>query len=474
MKSDASTLEYAKLDVAGGGTGAVTLSAGVVIAAGTSAFTTKSNPAGAFIDDSSAQTISGAKTYSNSALVYRNPANTFSLTQVNPAITASYNTEFQMAATYLIYIAGSNKKRMNLSTRAVEDTNTDAYTVISAALAALPASSGAKIMMNSGLYTLSNTIIPPSYVHLEGEGQFGITQLRPTGDFPAIEMSGTSKKNIIIENFYITHNQPAYTSSLVNFKPTTAVSDCRLQHLSLYDFTNAVGSGIGLDATLGSIYRNNIRDCFSYGFENFINATVPSNVTTGFFANNNRFSDCQIAFPKRLLKLSGPANGAFDDNVFINCEMQSGASTLCGWDYETGYSGHCFYTVHVGCMVQDLPVGTKYALINTVTELNLIGCHPAWLIGGAGATTQNKVRSLDLHTVSRGRSTQSGNASTKVFNIAHGLSAAPTNVKITHGSDDATGSPTVTSDSTNVIITYPVAPPTGSSNLIWNWEATVF
>lgn len=74
----------------------------------------------------------------------------------------------------------------------------------------------------------------------------------------------------------------------------------------------------------------------------------------------------------------------------------------------------------------------------------------------------------------KGVSTQSGNASTTAFNIAHGLYTTPASYTLVPQSADATGAPVVTATSTNLVLTYPVAPPTGSSNLIWVWSAGVY
>jgi len=104
VKSDGSDLEYAKLDVAGGGTGQVTLSTGtVLIGAGTSGITTKANPAGAFLGDSDVQNVTGTKSWFDTTLAYRNPANTFTLTMKNPAITADGNTMINQPYKYLVY-----------------------------------------------------------------------------------------------------------------------------------------------------------------------------------------------------------------------------------------------------------------------------------------------------------------------------------------------------------------------------------
>ena len=104
VNSGGTDLDYGTLPVAGGGTGAATLTAGVVIASGTSAFTTKANPAGAFIDDSSTQTIIGLKTFTDQTLKLRNPANTFSGQIWNPDVTSDIILDlFNTLPTYIVY-----------------------------------------------------------------------------------------------------------------------------------------------------------------------------------------------------------------------------------------------------------------------------------------------------------------------------------------------------------------------------------
>jgi parallel beta-helix repeat protein len=70
-----------------------------------------------------------------------------------------------------------------------------------------------------------------------------------------------------------------------------------------------------------------------------------------------------------------------------------------------------------------------------------------------------------------GTSTQSGNGTTKVFNIAHGLATTPTYANAIATSSDANGQPVITKDGTNIIVTYNMAPLTGTNNLTWLWVA---
>lgn len=70
-----------------------------------------------------------------------------------------------------------------------------------------------------------------------------------------------------------------------------------------------------------------------------------------------------------------------------------------------------------------------------------------------------------------GPATFSGNASTTVFNIPHGLIPAPEVYFVEPTSSDARGTYDRSVSSTNITITYPIAPPSGSSNLTFIWGA---
>jgi microcompartment protein CcmK/EutM len=73
-----------------------------------------------------------------------------------------------------------------------------------------------------------------------------------------------------------------------------------------------------------------------------------------------------------------------------------------------------------------------------------------------------------------GSSTQSGNASATSFNIAHGCFTTPLTWYVQPTSADARGSILVTATSTNLVVSYSTAPPSGTSNLTWVWSAAVY
>lgn len=77
-------------------------------------------------------------------------------------------------------------------------------------------------------------------------------------------------------------------------------------------------------------------------------------------------------------------------------------------------------------------------------------------------------------TENSGTSTQSGDGTTTVFTIAHGLDETPTIANVWAESADANGDFYVSNkDGSNIEITYASAPASGTNNLTWGFEARV-
>jgi hypothetical protein len=68
-----------------------------------------------------------------------------------------------------------------------------------------------------------------------------------------------------------------------------------------------------------------------------------------------------------------------------------------------------------------------------------------------------------------GKAVASGNGSTTVFNIAHAIGANPTIAMANCASHVNTY--TYTTDSTNIVVTFTTAPPSGTNNVIIYWRA---
>lgn len=74
-------------------------------------------------------------------------------------------------------------------------------------------------------------------------------------------------------------------------------------------------------------------------------------------------------------------------------------------------------------------------------------------------------------TENSGTATFSGNGTQTQFIIPHGLAWYPTSAVVTAGSSDARGDFYVTYDTVNLTITYAVAPPSGTNNVVLRWYA---
>jgi len=480
--NDAGTdVGYTALGVAGGGTGVATISSGsLLVGAGTSAITTKAAPAGAILGDSDVQNITGAKTWMDQTFKLRNPANTFTLTQVNPAITANYNTELESPFSYIIYLSGSTCKRMNMVTRAIEASGTTHDVIIQGAIDALGNNSGKSIFIKNGLYTLTASLNDTSingYYNLIGESNG--TQLRPSGDVPAIIVS---KNYVNLQDIQFTHNQPAYTSSLLQIRdPSNATTTTRC---NFYDFGHKAGSGIGVSnqstGTFLGMLRHTFTACEVYGFNNAILAEVTAG--TNNWITNLAFTNIRCWYPKNAsFKASTNVAGAAVDhchfmNLESNCQPSGANQTVCGFDYDT--TGRALYTTHTNCAIIDLGTGSFYAKVNSNTELMLNGCVPSYKIGGSGVSS-HKVIDNGYYGLARGTATFSGDASTTDFTITHDaghfLNNTPNLVRVMPCSADAQGSVYVdktTLTDNVVVIKYAIPPPTGTNNVILDWEVS--
>lgn len=80
---------------------------------------------------------------------------------------------------------------------------------------------------------------------------------------------------------------------------------------------------------------------------------------------------------------------------------------------------------------------------------------------------------ISSYTENKGSSTKSGDATTVTFTIAHGLGSTPSYFNVQPTSSDADSEFYCTADATNITLTYPFPPPTGSSNLTYVWRATI-
>jgi len=98
---------------------------------------------------------------------------------------------------------------------------------------------------------------------------------------------------------------------------------------------------------------------------------------------------------------------------------------------------------------------------NIVAQVSLVG------------TNDMVKHNIGYVTENSGTDTFSGDGTTTVFNIPHGLASTPNAYGVSPLAPDADAARTITVDATNIIITYSTAPPIGTDNLKFGWWAEV-
>jgi hypothetical protein len=113
--------------------------------------------------------------------------------------------------------------------------------------------------------------------------------------------------------------------------------------------------------------------------------------------------------------------------------------------------------------------GTKFVRFPKGSALQVLRVNS----GGTDLEYADAASGSQVANVISGVSTQSGDAITTAFDIAHGIGFTPVSVSVEPSSVDAIGDYVVDFDDTNITITYQSAPPDDTDNLVWNWIAVV-
>lgn len=109
-------------------------------------------------------------------------------------------------------------------------------------------------------------------------------------------------------------------------------------------------------------------------------------------------------------------------------------------------------------------------IVLTLPNINAnVGTFNSVTVNAKGQVTAASNLSAGLSVA---QSIQSGTGIVTTFNIAHGLGGIAKAVVIA-ASQDASGISYITTDTTNIVINYNVAPPSGTNNLIFNWIANL-
>jgi len=252
--------------------------------------------------------------------------------------------------------------------------------------------------------------------------------------------------------------------------------------------------GLGLQASNGNILNgttlDGVRLLAGTDFSKITNVHV-TNARNGFIvlaqANNVIIANCTAYNNKRHgfstfggLRTTFNTCYAWDNGSSLASTYDgfnldgdggsNGSSTQCRliscYAYDSRGSGS--KTQRYGLAITSFGVNTFVELCDIRNNVNALGV----LDNGSNTKFGNNIG--DYVTEAQGLSaTQSGNGSTSSFNIAHGLSKAPTYAIATAQTQDAIGPLWVTSDATNITINYATPPRSGTNNLRWYWRALV-
>jgi hypothetical protein len=505
------------------------------------------------------QTVTGAKTYNDQKLVYRNPANTFSLTSRTPAITANLDTRVSLPFSYYIFKDGSNYYAKNGFTTGIDYSGSVADVVIQSAITAVLAlGRPGKILFSPDDFPMNAPLDIPTAIassvkplHLIGihnsSRDFG-TRFSATTSFPTnryfIETSGctdlsnkfarlfisdiggynlnfatrnvgflkfeadpSTNKDIIVQNVYtqylwrgihligavwwgvfsglhfedqnsafigdadIVLEQGSHTNATVNPWPKA----------NMFKDVLAIHSG----TVAGGGSMNNSLKAIDSGYNIFQNYVVDSNCVfnesifsfTGK-ASANEMDHCMVLDTNQTPSPDNRAGCLYLSGT--NCfDNKFRSMRLTDYKYMLAIKGGAYRNdiEMAGYWGANLDIDDSGSGID-----NIVRIFPGVL---AAATPQSKptttggtgnIRIIDNRkgAITQGVSTQSGNASTTAFNIAHGCFTTPLTYTVIPQTVDARGTPIVTATSTNLVITYPSAPPIGTNNLTWVWTAGVY
>ncbi len=549
-------ISYSFLKVPGGGTG-LTTATGVIIGTGTTAMTTKANPAGAFLGDSDVQNITGGKTFKDQIFKLRNPADTQTLTFRNPVLTSSQDYRFNSNYSYLVFKDGSTYYAKSGITKGIESSNSDAATVIQYCITTLLATSrGGTILFSPDDFPLATPLDIPTATganvrplsligSTNAHNRVGMTTFSTTAAFPTnrymIETSGCTDlslkfalltiKNIGAYNLNLAtlnagflkyEHETGYPRSIVMdnvytqyiWRPLHLIGAVWWGEFTNLNFSDASSSFTGdTDILLeqgshtsvalnpwpkGNVFRdiqvnhsghmaNSLR-ATAAGYNRFDNYTVDGDPSSYYFTDS-------------VWSFSGKSNSnvmrdglVLDLNTVPSPDNRLGSLALDG----TSCYNNRFYNMNLfdashsislknGTYRNDIEVAGFWGVNLDIDDSgsgagNTITLFPGAITSGTGfskPTTTGSAGNLRINDMRTGAyttgvSTQSGNGSTVAFNIAHGCYTTPLTYSVMPQTGDALGPPVVTATSTNLVLTYPIAPPSGSSNLIWVWTAGVY
>lgn len=403
-------------------------------------------------------------------------------------------------ATYIAYVAGSTYKVINTNTGRVDYSGSNARTVLQSALDVIK-NTGRKLMIKGNYnFVLDDTLEVGSYCTVEGESWQGISQLRANGDYPAIAIDSTVQGAAIVKthlrNLYVTHNFATFsdTTPLIDIKSgiTTGtprvIAGLRIEGCQVYDFGQNKGIGLRMQNNGAAIYKIKVDNCEFYNLNDQIYFDITTNDNNSWISqisfNSNNFwlPDGSAVRAKSIAFNGGNNMPQLINQQWVDCNCQSSSNNV-GFDYETDFLGASWYNHWTNCMVWDL-TGTRDAWkFNNLCEASLVNCIPTYRIGGAGATN-TKIRKFGIYDRAYGTFQANGDGSTVSFIVATLMAASGGTItpQLKHVSITplhADVQPTArtwtwaSSDSSFFQVTFSTAPPSGTNNVKFSWEAMV-
>jgi hypothetical protein len=210
------------------------------------------------------------------------------------------------------------------------------------------------------------------------------------------------------------------------------------------------------------LYTNISRNIFDTPYGHAI-SMVPDASSTflGITIDNNQYILNDVSFP----------DATFD---FVNVTTVGGSTVLAlkiANNFGSNLNGNANSWINAYN-----PVGAgafSQILVSNNQMRNCAKVVPVSTAVDCGNTNNSVVTKAGVKLLSsnRGRSTQSGNGATTVFNIAHLLSDTPQTWSVVPRVALAAPNFIVTADATNLIVTYATAPPSVASNVDLTWSA---
>jgi hypothetical protein len=347
--------------------------------------------------------------------------------------------------TYTIYVENTTVKARNNKTGLIQFSNANLDPVVTSILA----TDDAHFDIMSGTYNLSA----------------GFTGWQATS---AMTVRMQQDTYIAVPN--------AYTGFVWNFGTTTMY--CRIEGGRYGEQGTAASNWTAFKFSPGSpngALFNVIRDT------TVVRAKYAIHLLTATLSwvNNNLFenilaSECKYMIFFEHTSTFTPQVSGSNANNFINCSMEAKAAST-GVPQALGAVANVngWWNTFNHCTVYDISNANASAATMTITAN---AAHT--LILGGLITHQNysnlgtNTKAWDwksLNSENTGKATASGNGSTTVFNIPHSMGANPT-VAMVQCSSHTTAF-TYTTDTTNIVVTFASAPPSGTGNVIFYWRA---